>query len=135
MVEHGPGEEEGDVRVDVELGQQLLNRGQPRSVIILEKNKFICILNLLYPIFIANLRHVRGQECPELDECVVTLIKEFPHQLQMVRFSFLGLEIQVWKRKGDIRSGTWYTTQFPCCAISSTRGTASSFSRRQSFSL
>ena len=95
MVEHGPGEEEGDVRVDVELGQQLLNRGQPRSVIILEKNKFICILNLLYPIFITNLRHVRGQECPELDECVVTLIKELPHQLQMVRFSFLWLELEL----------------------------------------
>ena len=133
MVEHGPGEEEGDVRVDVELGQQLLNRGQPRSVIILEQN--ICLLNLIYPNLITYLRHVRGQECPELNECVVTLVKEFPHQLQMVRFSFLGLEIQVWKGKGDIRSGTWYTTQFPCCAISSTRGTASSFSRRQSFSL
>ena len=47
VVEHGPGEEEGDVRVDVELGQQLLNRGQPRSVIILEQN--ICLLNLIYP--------------------------------------------------------------------------------------
>ena len=133
MVEHGPGEEEGNVRVDVELGQQLLNRGQPRSVIILEQN--ICLLNLIYPILITYLRHVRGQECPELDESVVTLVKEFPHQLQMVRFSFLGLEIKVWKGKGDIRSGTWYTTQFPCCAISSTRGTASSFSSRQSFSL
>ena len=44
VVEHGPGEEEGDVRVDVELGQQLLNRGQPRSVIILEKNKLFAFL-------------------------------------------------------------------------------------------
>ena len=93
MVEHGPGEEEGDVRVDVELGQQLLNRGQPRSVIILEQN--ICLLNLIYPILITYLRHVRGQECPELDESVVTLVKEFPHQLQMVRFSFLWLELEL----------------------------------------
>ena len=134
MVEHGSGEEEGDVRVDVELGQQLLNRGQPRSVIILEKNNFTSLLNF---ILIMYLRHVRGEECPELDESVVTLVKEFPNQLQMVRFSFLELELelemQVWK--GDSLGGTWYTTQFPCCAISSTRGTASSFSRRQSFSL
>ena len=47
------------------------------------------------------LRHVRGEECPELDESVVTLVKEFPNQLQMVRFSFLELELEMPVWKGD----------------------------------
>ena len=64
MIEHWPGEEECHVGVNMELREQCLDGGQPSGVVV--------------------LGHVGGQECSELDQGVVTLIKQLPDKFQMI---------------------------------------------------
>ena len=64
------GEEEGQVGIDVKLGEELLNTGEVVGVVVLAE--------------------VAGQEGAELDEGVVALVEQLPHQLQVVRFSLLA---------------------------------------------
>ena len=47
MIEHWTCEEEGNVSVDMKLGEQLLDRRQPRSVIILSSRLEICDVVML----------------------------------------------------------------------------------------
>ena len=69
MIEHRPGEEKGEVRVNVKLGEKQLDTGQVGRVVILAE--------------------VAGEEGAELDQRVVALVKQLPDELEMVILSLL----------------------------------------------